>query len=122
MFEDFFSPVQRFGDTGIMPAIDIKEDEKYLTVTAELPGVERKDVQISVHDNVLTLKGEKHSEKKEEKGDYHFVERKFGSFSRSVLLPSEVDSDHAEATMKDGVLTLRLPTKRGPGAKTINIK
>ncbi|PRQ07587.1 Hsp20/alpha crystallin family protein [Enhygromyxa salina] len=123
MFEDFFSPGQpRFGESSVMPALDIKEDDKYLTVTAELPGVDRKDVQISVHDNVLTLKGEKRSETREEKDNYHFVERKYGSFSRSVMLPGEVDSDHAEATMNNGVLTLRLPTNRGAGAKSISIK
>lgn len=122
MFDDFFVPGQRHGETSLVPPIDIAEDDKYLTVTAELPGIDRKDVQISVHDKVLTLKGEKQSEKKDEKGNYHFVERKYGSFSRSVLLPSDVDSDHAEASMNNGVLTLRLPTNRGAGAKTIAIK
>jgi HSP20 family protein len=122
MFDDFFTPGQRFGQGTIAPPLDIKEDDKYLTITAELPGVERKDVQISVHDNVLTLKGEKRTSKAEERENYHLVESSYGTFSRSVLLPSEVDSDHAEASMNNGVLTLRLPTNRGAGAKSIPIK
>lgn len=128
MFDDFFMPTLRFGQGSIAPPMNIKEDEDSLTITAELPGVDQKDVQISVHDNVLTLKGEKRSTTKESKEskegnqNYHCMECSYGSFSRSVLLPSEVDSEHAEATMHNGVLTLRLPTTRGSGAKTIAIK
>jgi HSP20 family protein len=84
-----------------------------LTVTAELPGVEKEDVQIMVHDNVLTLKGEKRSEKREDKDNWHSVERSYGSFARRVLLPSDVDGDRAEATMDKGVLTLKLPKNKG---------
>jgi HSP20 family protein len=113
MFEDFFAPGARFSEFPVVPVIDIKEDESMLTVTAELPGVEKEDVQIMVHDNVLTLKGEKRSEKREDKDNWHSVERSYGSFARRVLLPSDVDGDRAEATMDKGVLTLKLPKNKG---------
>lgn len=123
MFDDFFVPGSRFAsEIAVTPAIDIKEDEKSVTVTAELPGVEGKDVHIAVHDNVLTIKGEKHSEKKDDKDNYHYVERSYGSFARRVMLPSEVDSDHAEASMDKGVLTLKLPKIKSAGAKSIPVK
>ncbi|MFV8751302.1 Hsp20/alpha crystallin family protein [Nannocystaceae bacterium ST9] len=123
MFDDFFVPSPRFAtEFPVSPALDIKEDEKSITVTAELPGVESRDVHISVHDNILTLKGEKRSEKKEDKDNYHFVERSYGSFARRVLLPGEVDSEHAEASMDKGVLTLKLPKTKSAGAKTISVK
>lgn len=123
MFDDFFVPGSRLAsELAVTPAIDVKEDEKSVIVTAELPGVESKDVHVSVHDNVLTIKGEKRSEKKEDKDSYHYVERSYGSFARRVMLPSEVDSEHAKASMDKGVLTLELPKTKSAGAKTITIK
>jgi HSP20 family protein len=123
MFDDFFVPGTRFGsELAVTPALDIKEDEKSVIVTAELPGVESKDVHVSVHDNVLTIKGEKRSEKQEDKHNYHYVERSYGSFARRVMLPADVDSEHAKASMDKGVLTLELPKSKSPGAKTITIK
>lgn len=126
MFEDFFS--QPFGFPASMSqfqvpmAIDVKEDDKSVTVTAELPGVDGKDVQISVHDDVLEIKGHKSEEKKRDEESLHVVERSYGSFARRLLLPAEVDSDRAEASMDKGVLTLTLP-KLGPkaGKKTIKV-
>jgi HSP20 family protein len=120
MFDNFFTPGTGFSELPVVPAIDVKENDKSVTVTAELPGVEKKDVQIDVHDNILTIKGEKRSEKKEDKDNWHFVERSYGSFARRVLLPSEVDGDHAEATMDKGVLTLKLP-KTQSSKKTIAV-
>ena len=126
MFEDFFSHPFNFPATSqafqVPMAIDLKEDDKTITVTAELPGVDGKDVQISVHDDVLEIKGHKSEEKKRDEENLHVVERSYGSFARRVLLPAEVDSDHAEARMDKGVLTLKLP-KLGPkaGKKTIKI-
>lgn len=113
IFEDFFAPGARFSEFPVVPVIDIKEDDSTLMVTAELPGVDKEDVQIMVHDNVLTIKGEKRSEKREDKDNWHSVERSYGSFARRVLLPSDVDGDRAEATMDKGVLTLKLPKTHG---------
>lgn len=124
MFEELTHPGHRGedGESAITPALDIKEDDKYLTVSADLPGVDSKDVEIAVHDNVLTIKGEKRSERHEKKDSYRCVERMFGSFERRVTLPSEVDSERAEASMENGVLTLRLPKMEAAGAKTIPIR
>jgi HSP20 family protein len=124
MFEEFSggNGSREAGENPIVPALDIKEDDQYLTVTADLPGVEQKDVEIALHDNVLILKGEKRSERHEKKDSYRCVERMFGSFERRVTLPADVDSDKAEATMNNGVLTLRLPKLAGSRSKTIPIR
>jgi HSP20 family protein len=121
MFEDAFAPMARQSQEAVMPAIDIREDENNLIVTAELPGVDKKDVQIEVRDNILTIKGEKRAEKREEKDNWHTVERSYGSFTRRVMLPYEVDDAQADATMDQGVLTLKLPKSQGSSAKNIPV-
>jgi len=92
------------------PALDVRETDNYMQVSAELPGLNKGDVEISVENhNMLVLSGEKKSvEEKKEGGNYH-SERYYGSFSRRILLPSDVDFDKAEATFKNGVLTVMLP-------------
>lgn len=123
MFEDAFAPMpSRSSEFPVMPAIDVKEDEKNLMVTAELPGVDKKDLKIEVRDNILTVQGEKRSEKREDKDNYHCVERSYGGFMRRVMLPCEVDDTQAEASMDKGVLTLKLPKAKGSSAKTIQVK
>ncbi|HEX4779687.1 MAG TPA: Hsp20/alpha crystallin family protein [Usitatibacter sp.] len=101
-----------FGDFSpgtFQPRIDVVDDGQALRITAELPGLERKDVEILVEDEFLVLRGEKKLEtKKEEKGCYH-VERSFGTFQRVVPLPRGVDTDRAEAKFENGTLTIRLP-------------
>lgn len=128
MFEDFFNQpfglsIQRARPQAVVPALDVKEDEQNIVVTAELPGIERKDIEISVHEDMLEIRGHKSEERKKDEENYHMVERSYGAFSRRIALPCEVDSEQAEATMQDGVLTLRLP-KAGPkaGKKTISIQ
>ena len=98
-----------------MPLIDVAETDEGLTVTAELPGMEEKDIEVDLTNNVLTLKGEKKSETEEKKADYHFRERSYGSFQRSVAVPFEVDPDTVEAGFAKGVLTITLP--RPPEAR-----
>jgi HSP20 family protein len=122
MFEEAFGPSSRFSEYSVSPALDIKEDENTVTVTAELPGVDKKDVQIEVRDNVLTIKGEKRSEQREEKDNWHCVERSYGSFARRVVLPSQVDDNQAEATMENGVLTLKMAKAQANTGKTIEVK
>jgi HSP20 family protein len=130
MLEDFFTqpfgvPLQRMRGQQqvVMPAIDVREDETSFTVTAELPGIDAKDIEISVQDDVLEIRGQKSEEKRSEQDNVHMVERSYGSFARRIMLPAEVDDEQAEATMNNGVLTLRLP-KAGPkaGKKTISVK
>jgi HSP20 family protein len=122
MFEDAFGASSRFSEYSVSPAIDIKEDEKTVTMTVELPGVDKKDVQIEVRDNVLTIKGEKRSEKREDKDNWHCIERSYGSFARRVVLPCDVDDNQAEASMEKGVLTLRLAKAQGSTGKNIPVK
>jgi HSP20 family protein len=98
------------GQAGLMtPKIDISETETELKVEAELPGVDQKDVEVAVADNVLTIKGEKKAEKEEKKKDYHLVERSYGGFARQVTLPFAAEPDKAKASFKNGVLTVTLP-------------
>jgi HSP20 family protein len=95
---------------GVMaPSIDVSETETELKIEAELPGVDEKDVEVLVSDNVLTIKGEKKTETEEKKKDYHLIERSYGSFTRSLTLPFAVQPDQAKATFKKGVLTITLP-------------
>ncbi len=88
------------------PAIDVSETEKEYIVKAELPGINKKDIDISLTDGVLTVKGEKKQEKKEEKENYHYMETRYGSFYRSVRLPDDVSAEKVDATFADGVLTV----------------
>jgi HSP20 family protein len=94
---------------GMAPSIDVSETESEIRIEADLPGVEEKDVDVTVSDNVLTIKGEKKAEKEEKKKDFHLVERSYGSFSRSLTLPFAADPSKAKATFKNGVLSISLP-------------
>ena len=125
MFEDFFSGVSsslsgRKGAvepfrtvermfTGSAPAVDLVEKENAYELSAELPGLDDKDVRLSLKDDVLTLSGEKKEQTEEKKQGYHFSERRFGAFRRSFRLPDDVDQDKIEANFKKGVLTITLP-------------
>jgi len=94
---------------GKAPAVDIAEHDKDYEVTAELPGMEEKDIDVKFADGVLTIKGEKKEEKEERKKDYYLSERRFGSFQRSFQVPDGVEADKIEANFKNGVLTVVLP-------------
>jgi HSP20 family protein len=130
LFEDFFRgfPVAPFAGEGafgaIAPRVDVSETDSEYEVTAELPGLEDKDVEVLLNDNVLTIRGEKKFEREEKRKDYHLSERSFGSFRRSVPLPAEVQEDKVEARFKNGVLTVRLPKSQQAAsqAKRISVK
>jgi HSP20 family protein len=92
-----------------MPAIDFSEDENAYHLTAELPGLSEKDINLDLSDNMLTITGEKREEKEEKEKNYHYSERRFGSFRRAVQLPHHVDRDKIEASFKNGVLSVTLP-------------
>jgi HSP20 family protein len=96
--------------------IDIRENDKEIVVEAELPGIDEKDVQVSVRDGVLSLKGEKKSERDEKKDTYHLVERSYGSFERSFSLPDSADQDNITADFNKGVLRIVIP-KRAEAVK-----
>src|SRR5262249_40438990 len=96
---------------GTMPAVDVVEREKAYEITAELPGLDEKNIEVKVADGILTLKGEKQEEKKEKKKGYYLQKRHVGSVERSVEGPESGDPDKIDATFKNGVLTLTLPKK-----------
>jgi len=92
-----------------VPAIDMSEDEKAYKISAELPGIDAKDIDVSVSGDMLVLKGEKRQEKEEKDKNYHFSERAYGSFQRAFDLPASVDRDKVAADFSKGVLTITLP-------------
>ena len=91
------------------PRIDVAETDNDIQITAELPGVDEKDVDVTLSNGVLTVKGEKRAEKEEKGKEYRMVERSYGSFARSIPLPFEVDPEAVDAKFKKGVLTVILP-------------
>ncbi len=114
--DSFFAPSTPW------PSVNIKEDDKQITVEAELPGMTKEDIKANVVRDVLILSGRKSETKKEEKENYVRTERSYGSFERQVRLPAEVDVKHAEARVSEGVLTLKLPKLESSEQRTIKIK
>jgi|SRR5690242_11577746 HSP20 family protein len=106
-----FFDMTPFSDGGwaTVPAVDFAETEKGYEVTAELPGMEEKNIEVKFADGVLTIKGEKQEEKEEKKKDYYMNERSFGSFHRALQLPNGIDPDKIEASFAQGVLKVTLP-------------
>ena len=103
------------------PAVDIYEQEGNIVLKAELPGVDAKDVDIRVENNVLTMSGERKLDNEVKRESYHRVERAYGSFARSFTLPSVVDADRIKAEFRDGVLRVTLPRKDEAKPKQISI-
>ncbi|HEU5046521.1 MAG TPA: Hsp20/alpha crystallin family protein [Rickettsiales bacterium] len=101
----------------LAPAVDVSETDKEFKITAELPGLNAKEIQVTTADGYVTIKGEKKEEKKEEKEGYYRQERSYGSFQRVVALPDTANFEKAEASFKNGVLTLTLPKQAGAQAK-----
>jgi HSP20 family protein len=106
----------------VTPAMDVTENDKEFKVSAELPGLETKDIQITASEGYLTIKGEKKEEKKEEREGYFRQERSYGSFQRVVALPDTANFDKAEAHFKNGILTLSIPKKAGAQSKERKIE
>ena len=104
------------------PRVDINETEKNVTIEAELPGIEKKDVKVEVKDNLLTISGERQQEKKTENRENCCVERHYGKFERSFNLGDTVNADKVEAAFKNGILTLNLPKKEEALPKEISIE
>jgi HSP20 family protein len=103
-----------------IPAVDVYEDEKKVVLKLEVPGIEEKDLDVSVENNVLTVKGERKFEKEEKEENFHRIERRYGSFYRAFTLPTTVDTDHIDAKYEAGVLKLEL--KKKPEAQPKQIK
>lgn len=96
------------GLEGLRMHVDISENDQNIVVTAELPGVEEKDIAVSVSDNILTVEGEKKTERDEKKEKYHLTERSYGTFKRSIQLPFTPDPKKVQATFKNGILTVEV--------------
>jgi HSP20 family protein len=126
LFDDFTRGFPTFssvpGNVKLMPVTDVIETDKEIEITAELPGLEDKDVQINVADNLLTIKGEKKSEKERKDKDLRMVERSYGAFERTIELPEGVDADAIKATIAKGVLTVTVPKPAPVQAKTVEVK
>src|ERR671926_1631720 len=115
-----------FGDEGIArgawaPSVDIFENKDEIVLEAELPGMNREDFELTIENNVLTLRGERQFEKKDESDNYHRVERAYGSFTRSFTLPNTVTGEGANAEYKNGVLRVTLPKREETKARRIEI-
>ena len=118
LFDDRFEALAKFS-----PTIDVSETEKEIRVVAELPGMEVEDIEIELHDDYLTIQGEKKSEKEEKSERFHRSERSYGSFHRTISLPTEINSEKVDAKFKNGVLNITLPkTSTGKSSKRIEIK
>jgi HSP20 family protein len=124
LFDRFFEPgwpeMPTLGEW--QPTVDVTEDKDAVTVKAELPGVEQKDIAVSLQDGVLTIKGEKQAEKEEKDKRFHRVERSYGAFVRSIRLPAAVDAGKVTASFKDGVVTITLPKSPEAKGTTIPVK
>ena len=104
------------------PAVDILEADDAYTVEAELPGLKKDEVKISVQDNILTLRGEKKDERKESKKGYLRMETSYGSFTRSFTLPTTINPSKIEAEFKDGILKIQIPKAEEAKPKMIEVK
>src|SRR5438874_9277430 len=116
-----------FDDEGIArgawsPNVDIYENKDHMVLEAELPGMKREDFELSVENNVITLRGERHFEKKDESDNYHRVERAYGSFTRSFTLPNTVSAEGAAAEYTNGVLRVTMPKREDTKARRLEIK
>ncbi len=113
LFENFFQGFdiepfeRRFG--GFSPNVNVVEDDKEIKVTAELPGMDEKDIDVFLAKDTLTIKGEKKEEKEDKGKNYYRMERSYGSFIRTIPIPVEIDTDKAKAQFKKGVLTITMP-------------
>jgi len=128
LFDTFFTPAEArsFASSdlaaAVRPSVDVHETEQAYTVTAELPGIDQKDIELNLSDNTLTLRGEKRSERDEEDGGRRYSERSFGRFERVIPFPAEVDADHVEASCENGVLKVVLPKNAKARDKTRRIE
>jgi len=104
------------------PLVDITEDDKEYLIKAELPEIKKEDVKLNIHNDVLSISGERKYEKEEKGKKYHRVERAYGSFTRSFTLPDDADASKVAAEYRDGVLKVHLPKSEKAKPKTIEVK
>jgi len=129
IFDDFFrgwdvAPLSAAGERSgrFVPALDVRENDKEISIQVELPGMDEKDVEVLLTENSLTLKGEKKEEKEDQGKGYYHLERSYGSFQRVIPLPEGIDAKKAEAKFKNGVLSISLPKVEQTKAKAKKIE
>ena len=125
LFDNFtqgFPALSTGGAAELLPNLDVTETDKQIEITAELPGLQEKDVQVNLADNVLTIRGEKKAEKEEKDKTYRLVERSYGSFVRSLELPEGVNADAIKASIDKGVLKVTVPKPAPAQVKKIDVK
>ena len=125
LFDDFTRGFPAFSTGGaaeLLPNLDVTETDKQIEITAEMPGLEERDVQVNLADNVLTIRGEKKAEKEEKDKTYRLVERSYGSFVRSLELPEGVNADAIKASIDKGVLKVTVPKPAPAQVKKIDVK
>jgi len=130
LFDEFFRGfgLAPFGALGerwdiFSPRVDVVEGDEQIEISVELPGMDEKDIDVSLSRDVLTISGEKREEEERKGENYYHVERSYGSFRRSIPLPCEINADKAEAAFKKGVLTITLPkTAKAQACKRISVK
>lgn len=111
-----------WGEGEYAPSMDVRETPEAFVIEADIPGMDKKDVQIEVNDNVVTVKGERHSERDQNDKDYHFTERRFGSFRRSVAIPGGFVNENVSAKFENGVLTITLPKQEEKKPRKIDVR
>ncbi|MCX5870062.1 MAG: Hsp20/alpha crystallin family protein [Deltaproteobacteria bacterium] len=123
MWFDFpFHNLEEDANLSWSPRLDVSETDKALEVVADLPGMEKKDIKVSLDGDLLTIKGEKKEVKEKKDKHYHTIERRSGSFYRALRLPMDVENDKIDANFKDGVLTLTLPKSKEAAKKVAQIE
>jgi HSP20 family protein len=129
-FDDFFDTFdtpsrgrRNWLDGGLLaPAVDLIDKEDTLLAKVELPGVDKKDVKLSITDNNLTIQGEMKKDEETKKENYYYRERAYGNYSRTISLPSEIDKDNIKAKFKNGILEITMPKKSEVKPKEISIE
>jgi HSP20 family protein len=125
LFDESFSRRREdepMGMTTWSPAVDIYETENTIVVKAELPGLTKEEIDVQIHDGILTLKGERKFEKEVKEENYHRIERAYGGFQRSFSLPTSIEEDKIKAAFKDGVLEVILPKAEAVKPKQIKVE
>ena len=122
LFQDATRGNEEMTLTGnFVPPVDIYEDEHNITLKLEVPGIEEKDIDVQVENNVLTVRGERKFEKEEKEENFHRIERRYGTFFRSFTLPNTIDTEHVEANYENGLLKIRLAKRAEAKPKQIKV-
>ena len=122
LFRDLNDAEAPLTTAAFVPAVDIYEDDKKVVLKLEVPGIEEKDLDVSVENNTLTVKGERKFETEEKEENFHRIERRYGSFTRSFTLPQTVDTGAAKASYDSGVLTITLAKKEAAKPKQVKVE